>query len=146
MQNKRPNVVNFYGRKYTGGRPRTLPIFLVVLVPLFMMTLIFFTSYDPKLENFDFSLYSSLLIGNGIGLIYHLIIIFSKSFRYLFIVVATRMKDFFVNLKYKFKFAFICYKDDLIENGGIVFWYFLIVMILNLILFITGLVNIIPYL
>ena len=84
MRGKIPNVAYFLGRKYNGKRKDFISPFLVVLIPLSFVLLIFFSSYEPNSNYNELVFYSSLLIGNGIGLLYDLFVIFTARFKRLF--------------------------------------------------------------
>ena len=140
MRGKKPNVSYFMGRKYSLRKEFSyMPIGLAIILPLSIFSLIYLTSYS---SSDDFVLYSAFLIGNGIGVMCHFCLLFTPGFKTSFLKVKNRIKEFFKNLKYKFKFAAICYKDDLLENGGIIFWLYCLIMVVNLVLFIIGFVNV----
>ena len=113
----------------------------ILLIGVPSLIFVFVYHLLSNYQNFerDFNLYSALVIGYGLGLLFQLSCIVAGLGKGTFSIVVRRVVEFFSNLTISVKFALKCYFVDIKENG-FVFWIYFIIVGLCSALIIIGVV------
>ena len=119
-----------------------LSTIILIFVPILLYILLYFIikpSTPPAIV-----VHSTMMFSFGVTTLFNLSCIIAGLFKGTFIVVVRRIRDFFENLTISFKFAIKSYIVDL-KEGGITFWIYFLIIVLDVILFAIGLVNCLDY-
>ncbi len=108
---------------------------------LFLMFYAVFTTWQPRYSN-ELHLASAKMFGCGVGSLFHCCYWITGAFKKERRIVVDRLKELFADLPVSIKMAFTWYWDDL-KTNGITYWIDVGIILLNLILCITGTVDVI---
>lgn len=112
--------------------------FFMILVPILLYLLIsgainLLKPATPVAERVA----TAKMIGCGSGFLFHLTLIIVGVMKDAFRAVINRICNFFENLKFNFKLAWTCYWEE-VKETGVAFWIFLVIMIVNFVVFWSG--------
>ncbi len=115
---------------------------LVMVLPSILLVWLFYEvimNYQG-IFGLEFNWASSKILGCGVGMLFHLVVLIQGGFKKSFMAVVNRLKEFFSFITISPSLAFKLYWED-IKTNGVVFWIYFIIISSNLWVFISSLID-----
>ena len=130
---KEGDIMEHEGKNQRPYKGVLLSSLILIGVPALLFLIVFLVVKKYGHMAKDITLYFSMMIGIGCGLLFQVSCVLCGLLKGTFKVVVNRVKNFFSNLSVNFKFAFKYYIED-IKTDGVVFWIFFLIISVMLLL------------
>ncbi len=118
-----------------------LAMTLMILVPIVFYLIIRWLVFTYQWKfSAEINEATAKTFGFGLGIVFHMACIIGGVLKEPFQAVTFRIKEFFSDLQFSFKFALRSYWHN-IREGGVAFWLLFVVMAGNFALFLNGLLT-----